>query len=190
MDYLNSGAVRLVVTATDVETGQVVRFDSLRQALGLDHLMASVAAPVLFPPVAIEGRTYVDPGLVCNLPLEPLFDPLPDRPVTCLALDTACATGSVPTDIDAAFSRAQDILFSAQSAKAIEAVRSRLLSWSNKERTAAQCEIRHIQYNDAHGIETGMKAMDFSKLSIASRWTSGRDAILEAFAGDQREFAN
>ncbi len=186
LGYLNSGAVRLVLTAADVETGQIASFDSHRQMLGLDHLMASIAAPVLFPPVTIDGRTYVDPGLVCNLPLEPLFAPLPDHPVTCLALDTACATGPVPTGIDAAFSRAQDILFSAQSARAIETVRGRFLSRSDGNGTAPRCDIRHIQYDDGKGIETGLKAMDFSDLSIAARWARGRALIMEGL-GEGRQ---
>jgi predicted acylesterase/phospholipase RssA len=53
---------RLVVVATDLDSGRPVRFGEP----GLDHVpiskavQASTALPGLYPPVAIEGRHYVD----------------------------------------------------------------------------------------------------------------------------------
>jgi NTE family protein len=71
----------VVVSAVDSVTGDLVRFtnqlperdrDSFRRTdLRVDHLLASSAAPLLFPPVRINGRSYIDAGLVANTPLAP-----------------------------------------------------------------------------------------------------------------------
>lgn len=55
-------AARLFIVATDLNSGASVRFGDA----GFDHVpisqavQASTALPVLYPPVAIEGREYVD----------------------------------------------------------------------------------------------------------------------------------
>lgn len=55
-------ASRLYIVATDLNSGEAVRFGEP----GFDHVpvslavQASTALPVLYPPVAIEGREYVD----------------------------------------------------------------------------------------------------------------------------------
>ena len=60
---------RLVVVATDLDSGQAVRFGEP----GLDHVpmsravQASGALPGLYPPVEIEGRHYVDGVLLKTL---------------------------------------------------------------------------------------------------------------------------
>ncbi|TWE23695.1 patatin-like phospholipase family protein [Prauserella muralis] len=80
----------VVVSAVDQASAEVVRFTNAlppphrrkpgtRQvALGIDHVLASAAAPLLFPPVRIEGRAYVDAGLVANTPLKPALAYEPD----------------------------------------------------------------------------------------------------------------
>lgn len=60
---------KLIVVASDLETGQAVRFG----APGLDHVpisravQASTALPGLYPPVQIDGRNYVDGVLLKTL---------------------------------------------------------------------------------------------------------------------------
>jgi NTE family protein len=71
--------VHVVVAAVEQASGKVVHFtdwappgSGFRQVpLTVDHLMAGAAAPVLFPPIAIDGSTYVDAGMVANTPLTP-----------------------------------------------------------------------------------------------------------------------
>lgn len=76
-------------TATDIATGRTRFFvdhsDALvprwpkgedapqaeRAALGPAHVLASAAIPILFPPVAIEGRWFMDGGVRSNTPLAP-----------------------------------------------------------------------------------------------------------------------
>lgn len=62
-------AARLIVVAADLNSGEAVRFGEA----GLEHVpiatavQASTALPVLYPPVAIDGREYVDGVLLKTL---------------------------------------------------------------------------------------------------------------------------
>lgn len=54
------------VVATDIESGDESWFSSGRI---LEPLLASAAMPGVFPPVTIEGRTYIDGGVANNIPV-------------------------------------------------------------------------------------------------------------------------
>jgi NTE family protein len=86
-------APRLVIAATDVETGRARLFDN--GAITADALLASCCLPFLFPPVRIEGRAYWDGGFAGNPPLAPLLDLLPDELILVRA--QAEAREGVPT---------------------------------------------------------------------------------------------
>jgi NTE family protein len=61
----------LTVTATVMDTGQLVLFGEGGVSVPLvDALCATCALPLFFPPVAIHGRQYADGGLRAVLPLE------------------------------------------------------------------------------------------------------------------------
>jgi len=57
----------LVVTTTDINKGETVYFNS--GAL-VQTILASSCIPVIFKPVIIGGRNYVDGGILNNLPAE------------------------------------------------------------------------------------------------------------------------
>ena len=61
----------LFVSATDLERGGQRIFSSGDL---IPALLAACAVPVIFPPVKIEGTSYVDGGLSNNLPIEPFQD--------------------------------------------------------------------------------------------------------------------
>jgi NTE family protein len=62
--------IPLTVTATDIESGELVLFGELGQdAPLLEVLYASCALPLYFPPGAIDGRRFADGGLRAVLPL-------------------------------------------------------------------------------------------------------------------------
>ncbi|MCC5932259.1 MAG: patatin-like phospholipase family protein [Cyclobacteriaceae bacterium] len=61
--------IPLTINATDLHTGKVKYFES-GELIG--PLMASSALPVIFEPVKIQDRYYIDGGISNNLPIEPL----------------------------------------------------------------------------------------------------------------------
>jgi NTE family protein len=61
--------IPLSVNATDLHTGKVKYFESGEL---IRPLMASSALPVIFEPVKIQDRYYIDGGISNNLPIEPL----------------------------------------------------------------------------------------------------------------------
>ena len=64
--------IPLTVTATDLDSGELVLFgDRGRDVPLIDALMASSALPMFFPAVTIGGRRYGDGGLRGVVPLEP-----------------------------------------------------------------------------------------------------------------------
>ena len=65
----------LLVSATDVEKGQIKYFDS-QEGLSLDHIMASGSLPPAFPMTAIGQQSYWDGGLFDNTPLGAVLDRL------------------------------------------------------------------------------------------------------------------
>jgi NTE family protein len=69
---------KLLVSATDVENGEIVYFrsDGEQGPLTLDHIMASGSLPPAFPETLIEGRSYWDGGLFDNTPLGAVLDEL------------------------------------------------------------------------------------------------------------------
>ena len=73
---------RLIVSATNIESGGIEYFDSdgKEGPLSLDHILASGSLPPSFPMTKIGESTYWDGGLFDNTPLGPVIDALPDGP--------------------------------------------------------------------------------------------------------------
>ncbi len=64
--------VPLLVTATDLDSGELVMFGDQRiQAPLRDALYASCALPLYYPPATLDGRRFADGGLRAVLPLAP-----------------------------------------------------------------------------------------------------------------------
>lgn len=88
------GAPRLIVSATDVVTGEAVLFDNA--AVTVDVLLASSCLPFVFPAVEIDGRAYWDGGYAGNPPLAPLLRPVPPRELVLIRAQPGRRPG-VPT---------------------------------------------------------------------------------------------
>src|SRR6185503_12630912 len=85
--HVRSGALRaLAFSATNYLTGTTVTFYdgapelkpwarhdriALRETLSIDHVMASAAIPVFFPPVFIDGKPFGDGGVRMTTPVSP-----------------------------------------------------------------------------------------------------------------------
>ena len=68
LERVNSGSVRVVLGATNLDTGAETLFDNDRHVLSLDHVLASTALPGMAP-VTIEGQRYGG-GTVSVAPLD------------------------------------------------------------------------------------------------------------------------
>jgi NTE family protein len=68
--------VKLVVTATDIESGEILSFDNSDpdQPITIDHIIASGSLPPSYPPKRIGNRSYWDGGLFDNTPLSQLLN--------------------------------------------------------------------------------------------------------------------
>jgi NTE family protein len=191
-DLLNEARVPLVVNAVDVDNGEPVRFDSRRQRIEPEHLLASTALAPAFQPVEIDGRCLVDPGLDCNLPIDAVLEESRDD-LLCIAVDLFDSVGQRPVSLDTAVERAQDLAFSSQSLRAIDARvcehrlrrviheltaelpknRQRELAALSDEGRASALAILLISYRPPLH-EQAAKTFDFSRASIEERWALGR----------------
>ncbi len=115
--YLNEKHVRLCLGAVDLESGDFVFFDSKKEEITVDHVLASSALPPGFPPVLLNGRYYVDGGVYSNTPMSMVLDEFADsesqiKNVLCFMVDLFAATGVLPHSMDGVMERVKDIQYS------------------------------------------------------------------------------
>ncbi len=72
VQHFSDLVVPLFVTATDLDSGELVVFGDQRTSAALgDALYASCALPLYYPPATLDGRRLADGGLRAVLPLAP-----------------------------------------------------------------------------------------------------------------------
>jgi NTE family protein len=113
--------VVLTVSAVEVASGEVVRFTSAAPPthradprfrvvdVGVDHLLASAAIPLLFKPGSVDAATYWDGGIVANTPLAPALAYEPDA-VIVVTTSTLRRPAPEPTSLAQALSLLLDNL--------------------------------------------------------------------------------
>lgn len=171
-DLLNSGATRLSVLAVDLATGLETVFDTTRQRIGTEHLMASAAMIPDFPPVRIGGRLYVDGGLAANLPLDLVMNDGGWHTLRCFTVDPFVLRAPVPDSVPGMAMRQTDLMFAGQSARTLAAMRAREAARPAPRRA----DIIQVAYAN-QGRETAMKGWDYSQSALRHRWQEGeRDA--------------
>jgi len=92
---ISASPVKLRLAATNWDTGVIRVFENrdMTDAYAEKIVLSSAATPAMFPPVVIDGDTYVDGGLLMNTPLLPAIRALravhneaskdePDKPDT------------------------------------------------------------------------------------------------------------
>jgi len=122
-DILNSGERCLSVGAVNVRTGNNIFFDSRRQRIGPEHIMASGALPPALPMVRIEGEDYWDGGIVSNTPLQYLLDQEEDRSSLVFQVDLFSASGPIPRRMSDVLIRHKDITYSSRTRQSTDAFR-------------------------------------------------------------------
>jgi NTE family protein len=114
-DLLNDGGKRLSVGAVNVRTGNFIYFDSDKQRIRPEHIMASGALPPALPAVKIEGEYYWDGGIVSNTPLQYLLDQEEHQSSLVFQVDLFSARGSLPRHMSDVLTRQKEIMFSSRT---------------------------------------------------------------------------
>jgi NTE family protein len=180
-ERLNAGPCRYTATAVDLETGNDVVFDSTAIEIKADHIRASAALPVAFPPVEIDGRWLVDGGLSANLPLDPVLSAPPPHATLCIAVDLLPLHGPKPATLGEAASRMQDLIFAAQSRRSIDRWKA---AYARREGiTLSLVRLAYTEQDD----EVAGKALDFSARTVEQRWSAGYRAGMLVIKGVQTE---
>ena len=163
---LNSGEPRLTVTATDIESGEAVFFDTARERLTMDHLLASCGMLPEFAPVAIEGRLLGDGGLAANAPIESMLAEAWTGLI--FVLDLFARDGGRPRSLAAAVARKNELIFGNQTLRLLK-------YW---QRHAAQggnysTRIIYLSYRPPADEADAEKMFDLSAETLARRWKAG-----------------
>ena len=113
--YLSACHTRLTVGAVNALSGEMRYFDSKKEPLVADHVMASGALPPAFGAVRIEGEPYWDGGIYSNTPIEAVLDDKPRRDSLIFAVNVWHQTGPEPSSIWQVMSRQKDIQYASRA---------------------------------------------------------------------------
>ena len=114
-DRIRAGETRLSLGAVNARTGQVRYFDSTRDDIGVEHVLASLALPPAFPPVEIEGELYWDGGVVSNTPLDTVLEDASRVDTLCVMVDLLSAEGAQPSGMSEVLGRIKEIGFASRT---------------------------------------------------------------------------
>jgi NTE family protein len=172
-DRLNTSGIRLTIGCVDLETGEEVFFDTTRDAIGPEHLLATSAITPVFPPVEIKGRLLCDPGYVNNLPLDVPFVEWAESSFVCIALELFSLQAARPASLSAVVERTEDLVFASPTRRAIAALQREYALREKLQPGQAATLLLHLAYHAASDERVG-KAFDYSPSSIKDRWATGR----------------
>ena len=71
-EKLRSAKTKVFISAVNISNSELVYFSN--KEIGIQHLMASSAIPVVFPWQYVDGQPYWDGGLMANTPIAPAID--------------------------------------------------------------------------------------------------------------------
>jgi NTE family protein len=120
-DRINSKKVtRLSLGAVEVCSGQMIYFDSHKEKIGPEHIMASGALPPSFPAVEVNGKFYWDGGISNNTPICYVLGNQEEKHVLCFMVNLFNSYGLDPTSLDEILKRKKDIEFSSKYNKILK----------------------------------------------------------------------
>ena len=198
-DMIASGAVRLSLGATDIESGDLVFFDNTTTRIGPEHVMASGSLPPGFPPTRIGKRMYWDGGCVSNTPLEAVLKDQPAGHTVAFMVDLWGAAGPPPTTMSEVLWREKQIQYASRITSHIDAVIDKVnlkhafelikadhlpglsdpIPDAPALRIGERLDVVHVVYRPT-ASEGPSSDAEFSRPSITARRAAGRRDMLQA----------
>jgi NTE family protein len=170
-ERLNAGNIQVAVAATDIETGELVIFDTAKgHRITIDHVLASCGFLPEFAPVEIDGRLLGDGGLSANAPIEAAIGGGADELV--FVIDLFPRDGTTPNSLEDALARKNDLLFANQTLLRLEA-------WTQARKIERAVYLSYRPSEDEAGAE---KTFDLSRGTIARRWASSFEDMVHALS--------
>lgn len=111
-DTLKYSSVRLLISAVNVETAELETFDSYRDNITPDHILASGSLPPGFPWTTIDGRHYWDGGIVSNTPLDQVIELCGSTGKNVYIVELYPRKRSLPRNMLEVIARKDEIFFS------------------------------------------------------------------------------
>lgn len=198
----NKKLTRLCVGAVEICSGQMVYFDSHKQKIGPEHIMASGALPPGFPAVKINDKFYWDGGLASNTPVAYVLNNQDKKRLLCFMVQLFDSYGLDPKTFDEIIKRKKDIEYASRLNRMIEVYKQlqtlknsvHILSKLVPKELKAELEIKKciargkettialVSFLCEHdGTELSSKDYEFSKKSIseliAYGYHDGKQAI-------------
>lgn len=164
-----SSRPRLILTATNVETGEIESFDSQLMPITPDHVLASGALPPAFPAITVRDQrgnpsTYWDGGLYNNTPLSQVINALeenertglPNRRVqTMVVVNLFPKQNRVPSNLREVIDRSFEIVFANKTSADIARARQTRQLIALRDRFMAivpDAERKSIEENPEYGF--------------------------------------
>ena len=193
-DYLNASPMRISICAVDIDNGQGVVFDSTRDIITAEHIMASGALPPGFPPIKIGSHAYWDGGVYSNSPLDVFLDEKSKEDALCFMVDLWDPTEARPDSIAETMSRYKSIQYASRSQEQL-LMHKKIQDMQRAIRTLSEYlpaaerkkkELKEIMelgcdhtINIVHLIMKALpddhyfKDVDFSTSTVQARWEAG-----------------
>ncbi len=146
-ERLASPETRLILTAVDVETGELGLFDSAEQRITVEHILASGSFPPGLPWTVIDGKPYWDGGLVSNTPLRPVMEKRAGVPMKIYLVDLFPKTQPLPATLPGVLARKKDILYSEKTESDL-----RICALQNETLHLIQELVEHVDREEAERI--------------------------------------
>ena len=196
---LNDSPTRLTVGAVNACTGTMRYFDSHRDHLCVEHILASGALPPAFPAVRIDGEPYWDGGIYSNTPIEAVLDDKPRRDSLIFAVNVWHQTAPEPESIWQVMGRQKDIQYASRADSHIARQKQlhrlrHVIRELTQQLPAAQQSDPHVQELASWGCHTTMhvahllaprlegedhmKDIDFTSTGMRARREAGYAATM------------
>lgn len=147
-ERLASREIRLILTAVNVETGELEVFDSAEQRITVEHILASGSFPPGLPWTVIDGKPYWDGGLVSNTPIGPVLEKRGGVALKIYLVNLFPKAQRLPTNLLGVLARQKDILYADKTESDL-----RLCQLQNETLALIQELMAHIDPETARRIQ-------------------------------------